>query len=214
MQSVDKHPFLMFIIGIAGGTGSGKTTVVRKLIERLPKGEVVVIPLDSYYNDSSNVPIEDRQKINFDHPDAFEWPLLSKHLEMLKQGKSVEQPIYDYITSSRLKETVHVEPREIIIVEGIMTLHNPALREQMDLKVFVDADGDDRLIRVIKRDIVERGRTVDAVIERYQKVLKPMHEQFIEPCKRYANVIIPQGGHNNAAINMMAKFIKQQLRDQ
>lgn len=203
----------MFIIGIAGGTGSGKTTVVRKLIERMPKGEVVVIPLDSYYNDSSNVPVEDRQKINFDHPDAFEWPLLIKHLEMLKEGKSVEQPIYDYITSSRQKETIHVEPREIIIVEGIMTLHNPELRDQLDLKVFVDADGDDRLIRVIKRDIVERGRTVDAVIDRYQKVLKPMHEQFIEPCKRYANVIIPQGGHNNAAINMMAKFIKQQLKD-
>lgn len=203
----------MFIIGIAGGTGSGKTTVVRKLIERMPKGEVVVIPLDSYYNDSSNVPVEDRQKINFDHPDAFEWPLLIKHLEMLKEGKSVEQPTYDYITSSRQKETIHVEPREIIIVEGIMTLHNPELRDQLDLKVFVDADGDDRLIRVIKRDIVERGRTVDAVIDRYQKVLKPMHEQFIEPCKRYANVIIPQGGHNNAAINMMAKFIKQQLKD-
>jgi uridine kinase len=203
----------MFIIGIAGGTGSGKTTVVRKLIERLPKGEVTVIPLDSYYNDSSNIPPEERQKINFDHPNAFEWPLLIKHLQELKEGKAVEQPIYDYITSTRQKETVHVEPSDIIIVEGIMTLHHPELRDEMDLKVFVDADGDDRLIRVIKRDIVERGRTIEAVIERYQRVLKPMHEQFIEPCKRYANVIIPQGGHNNAAINMMAKFIKQQLRD-
>lgn len=203
----------MFIIGIAGGTGSGKTTVVRKLIERMPKGEVVVIPLDSYYNDSSHVPAEERQKINFDHPDAFEWPLLIKHLELLKNGQAVEQPIYDYITSSRQKETIHVEPREIVIVEGIMTLHHPELRDQLDLKVFVDAGGDDRLIRVIKRDIVERGRTVDAVIDRYQEVLKPMHEQFIEPCKRYANVIIPQGGHNNAAIDMMAKFIKQQLKD-
>ena len=203
----------MFIIGIAGGTGSGKTTVVRKLIERLPKGEVTVIPLDSYYNDSSHIPVEERQKINFDHPDAFEWKLLIQHLQLLKEGHAVEQPQYDYITSSRLKETVHVEPSEIIIVEGIMTLHHPRLREEMDLKVFVDADADDRLIRVIKRDIVERGRTVEAVIERYQHVLKPMHEQFIEPCKRFANVIIPQGGHNNAAINMMAKFIKQQLRE-
>ena len=202
----------MFIIGIAGGTGSGKTTVVKKLIERLPKGEVAVIPLDSYYNDSSHVPVEERQNINFDHPDAFEWSLLKQHLETLKKGMPVEQPIYDYITSTRQKETIHVEPKEIVIVEGIMTLHNPELREQMDLCVFVDADGDDRLIRVIKRDIVERGRTVDAVIERYQRVLKPMHEQFIEPCKRYAHVIIPQGGHNNAAINMMSKFIKQQLR--
>lgn len=203
----------MFIIGIAGGTGSGKTTVVRKLIERLPKGEVTVIPLDSYYNDSSNVPIEERQKINFDHPDAFEWPLLISHLKQLKEGHAVEQPIYDYITSSRQHTTIHVEPSEIIIVEGIMTLHHPELRDQLDLRVFVDADGDDRLIRVIKRDIVERGRTVEAVIERYQRVLKPMHEQFIEPCKSYAHVIIPQGGHNNAAINMMSKFIKQQLKE-
>lgn len=203
----------MFIIGIAGGTGSGKTTVVRKLIERLPKGEVTVIPLDSYYNDSSNVPAEERQKINFDHPDAFEWPLLIDQLKQLKEGHAVEQPIYDYITSSRQAQTIHVEPSEIIIVEGIMTLHNSELRDQLDLRVFVDADGDDRLIRVIKRDIVERGRTVEAVIERYQRVLKPMHEQFIEPCKRYAHVIIPQGGHNNAAINMMVKFIKQQLKE-
>lgn len=203
----------MFIIGIAGGTGSGKTTVVKKLIERLPKGEVTVIPLDSYYKDSSGIPMEERQQINFDHPDAFEWKLLIRQLQELKEGHAVEQPIYDYVTSSRMKETVHVEPSEIIIIEGIMVLHHPKLREQMDLKVFVDADADDRLIRVISRDIVERGRTTEAVIARYQKVLKPMHEQFIEPCKRFADVIIPQGGHNNAAINMMAKFIKQQIRE-
>ena len=203
----------MFIIGIAGGTGSGKTTVVRKLLERLPKGEVVVIPQDSYYKDSSHVPIEERQNINFDHPDAFEWPLLAKHIEQLKKGQAVEQPIYDYITSSRLKETVHVEPKEIIIVEGIMALRDYHLRQQMDLKIFVDADADDRLIRVVKRDIVERGRTIEAVMERHQRDLKPMHEQFIETCKRYADVIIPQGGHNNAAINMLVKFIKQELKD-
>ena len=203
----------MFIIGIAGGTGSGKTTVVRKLIERLPHGEVVVIPQDSYYNDSSHVPFEERQNINFDHPDAFEWPLLAKHIEMLKNGESIEQPIYDYITSSRQAETVHVDPREIIIVEGIMALHDPILRQQMDLKIFVDADADDRLIRVAQRDIVERGRTVEAVMDRYQKVLKPMHEQFIEPCKRHADVIIPQGGHNAAAINMLLKFVKQELKE-
>ena len=203
----------MFIIGIAGGTGSGKTTVVRKLLERLPKGEVVVIPQDSYYKDSSHVPAEERQNINFDHPDAFEWPLLAKHIEQLKKGQAVEQPIYDYITSSRLQETVHVEPKEIIIVEGIMALRDYHLRQQMDLKIFVDADADDRLIRVAKRDIVERGRTIEAVMERYQRVLKPMHEQFIETCKRYADVIIPQGGHNNAAINMLVKFIKQELKE-
>ena len=203
----------MFIIGIAGGTGSCKTTVVKKLIERLPKGEVVVIPQDSYYKDSSDVPAEERQNINFDHPDAFEWPLLAKHIEQLKQGHAVEQPIYDYITSSRQKEIIHVEPREIIIVEGIMALRDYHLRQQMDLKIFVDADADDRLIRVVQRDIVERGRTVEAVMERYQRVLKPMHEQFIETCKRYADVIIPQGGHNNAAINMLVKFIKQELKE-
>lgn len=203
----------MFIIGIAGGTGSGKTTVVRKLIERLPKGEVVVIPQDSYYKDSSHVPAEERQNINFDHPDAFEWPLLAKHIEQLKKGQAVEQPIYDYITSSRLPETVHVEPKEIIIVEGIMALRDYHLRQQMDLKIFVDADADDRLIRVAQRDIIERGRTIEAVMERYQRVLKPMHEQFIETCKRYADVIIPQGGHNNAAINMLVKFIKQELKE-
>ena len=203
----------MFIIGIAGGTGSGKTTVVRKLIERLPKGEVVVIPQDSYYKDSSHIPAEERQNINFDHPDAFEWPLLAKHIEQLKHGQAVEQPIYDYITSSRLEETVHVEPKEIIIVEGIMALRDYHLRQQMDLKIFVDADADDRLIRVAQRDIVERGRTIEAVMERYQRVLKPMHEQFIETCKRYADVIIPQGGHNNAAINMLVKFIKQELKE-
>jgi uridine kinase len=203
----------MFIIGIAGGTGSGKTTVVRKLLERLPKGEVVVIPQDSYYKDSSHVPVEERQNINFDHPDAFEWPLLAKHIELLKKGQAVEQPIDDYITSSRLPETIHVEPREIIIVEGIMALRDYHLRQQMDLKIFVDADADDRLIRVAQRDIVERGRTIEAVMDRYQRVLKPMHEQFIETCKRYADVIIPQGGHNNAAINMLVKFIKQELKE-
>ena len=190
----------MFIIGIAGGTGSGKTTVVRKLIERLPKNEVVVIPQDSYYKDSSNVPVEERQNINFDHPDAFDWPLLAKHIKMLKEGQAIEQPIYSYITCTRQKETIHIEPKEVIIVEGIMALREFKMREQMDLKIFV-------------RDVVERGRTAEAVIERYQRVLKPMHEQFIEPCKRFADVIVPQGGHNNAAINMLAKFVKQQLAD-
>ena len=204
---------IMFIIGIAGGTGSGKTTVVKKLIERLPKGEVVVIPQDSYYKDSSHVPVEERQNINFDHPDAFDWHLLAKQIAQLKDGEAIEQPIYDYLTCTRQRETVHIEPREIIVIEGIMALSDKKLRQQMDSKIFVDADADDRLIRVVQRDIVERGRTVAAVMERYERVLKPMHEQFIEPCKRYADVIIPQGGHNNAAINMLVKFIKQQLAD-
>ena len=209
----DKQFFFMFIIGIAGGTGSGKTTVVKKLIERLPKNEVVVIPQDSYYKDSSNVPVEERQNINFDHPDAFDWALLTKHIAMLKEGQPIEQPIYSYITCTRQEETIHIEPKDVIIVEGIMALREPKMRAQMDLKIFVDADADDRLIRVMKRDVVERGRSAEQVIERYQRVLKPMHEQFIEPCKRFADVIVPQGGHNNAAINMLAKFVKQQLRE-
>ena len=203
----------MFIIGIAGGTGSGKTTVVKKLTERLPKGEVVVIPQDSYYKDSSHVPVEERQNINFDHPDAFEWPLLERHLRELREGKAIEQPIYSYLTCTRQKETIHIEPKEVVIIEGILTLVDKKLRAQMDLKIFVDADADDRLIRVIQRDIVERGRTTEGVIDRYQKVLKPMHEQFIEPCKRYADVIVPQGGSNTAAINMLVKFVKQQIND-
>ena len=154
----------MFIIGIAGGTGSGKTTVVRKIIEELPAGEVSVIPQDSYYKRAEpGVPLSELQKKNFDHPDAFDWELLSKHIGMLKQGESIEQPIYDYITCTRQKETVHIEPKEIIVVEGIMALSDKKLREQMDLKIFVDADGDDRLIRVISRDVVERGRTAEAV---------------------------------------------------
>ncbi len=202
----------MFIIGIAGGTGSGKTTVVKRLTDRLPKGEVVVIPQDSYYKDSSHVPVEERQNINFDHPNAFEWSLLEEQIKQLKEGKAIEQPIYSYLTCTRQKETIHIEPKEVIIVEGILALCDPDLRAQMDLKIFVDADADDRLIRVIKRDIVERGRTTEAVIDRYQKVLKPMHEQFIEPCKRYADVIVPQGGHNKPAINMLVKFIKQQIQ--
>ncbi len=203
----------MLIIGIAGGTGSGKTTVVRKIIERLPKDEVVVIPQDSYYKDSSDVPLEERKFINFDHPDAFDWPLLEQHIQLLKEGKPIEQPTYSYITCTRQPETIHIEPKEVIIIEGIMALCDEKLREQIDVKIFVDADDDDRLIRVIKRDIVERGRTTEAVIERYQRILKPMHRQFIEPCKRYADIIIPQGGHNSVAINLLMKFIKQQLRE-
>lgn len=201
----------MFIIGIAGGTGSGKTTVVKKLTERLPKGEVVVIPQDSYYKDASDLPLEERRKINFDHPDAFEWDLLSAHISQLRDGKAIEQPTYDYISCTRQAETIHIEPKEVVIIEGILSLCDPSLREQMDLRIFVDADADDRLIRVIRRDIVERGRTADIVLERYERVLKPMHEQFIEPCKRYADIIVPQGGHNSAAINMLVKFIKHQL---
>ena len=161
----------MLIIGIAGGTGSGKTTVVRKIIESLPAGEVVLLPQDSYYKDSSHVPVEERQNINFDHPDAFEWSLLSRHVAMLREGKSIEQPTYSYLTCTRQPETIHIAPREVIIIEGILALCDKKLRSMMDLKIFVDADPDERLIRVIQRDVVERGRTAEAVMERYLSLI-------------------------------------------
>ncbi|WP_018108960.1 uridine kinase [Bacteroides propionicifaciens] len=201
----------MLIIGIAGGTGSGKTTVVRKIVESLPAGEVVLLPLDSYYKDSSHVPVEERQNINFDHPDAFEWPLLAKHVTMLKHGEAIEQPTYSYLTCTRLKETIHIEPRNVVIVEGILALSNKKLRDIMDIKVFVDADPDERLIRVIQRDVIERGRTAEAVMNRYTQVLKPMHQQFIEPCKRFADLIVPEGGSNQVAINILTMYITKHL---
>ena len=202
----------MLIIGIAGGTGSGKTTVVQKIIESLPAGEVVLLPQDSYYKDSSHVPIEERQFINFDHPDAFDWTLLSKQLSMLKDGKSIEQPTYSYITCTRQPEMIHIEPRDVVIVEGILALCDAKLRSQMDLKVFVDADPDERLIRVISRDVIERGRTAEMVMERYTRVLKPMHLQFIEPTKRYADLIVPQGGNNKVAIDILTMYIEKNLK--
>ena len=201
----------MLIIGIAGGTGSGKTTVVRKIIESLPAGEVVLLPQDSYYKDSSHVPAERRQSINFDHPDAFDWPLLRTQVAALRRGESIGQPTYDYITSSRLPGTLHIEPREVVIIEGIMALYNPDLRAMMDLKVFVDTDPDERLIRVIQRDMLERGRTAEAVMERYVRVLKPMHEQFIEPCKRHADLIVPEGGSNQVAIDILTMFVRRHI---
>lgn len=198
----------MTIIGIAGGTGSGKTTVVRKIAEALPPHYVVVVPLDSYYNDTSHMTEEERHAINFDHPDAFDWKLLIKQVNELRNGIAVEQPTYSYIKCNRLEETLHVEPRPVIIIEGIMTLLNKKLRDMMDLKIFVDTDSDERLIRNIQRDVLERGRTVDMVISRYLDVLKPMHEQFIEPTKKYADLIIPQGGENHRGINILCKYIE------
>ena len=201
----------MLIIGIAGGTGSGKTTGVRKIIQSLPEGEVTVIPQDSYYRDNSNLPMEEPLKLNFDEPAAIEFELLVNQLKDLKAGKPVEQPIYSYLTCTRSKETIPIQPRDVIIVEGILILCDEELRNMMDMKVFVDADADDRLIRVINRDIIERGRTVEMVIDRYEKVLKPMHLQHIEPTKRYADLIIPQGGNNLVAIDILTNFIAHKL---
>lgn len=201
----------MLIIGIAGGTGSGKTTVVRNIVDKLPAGEVVVLPQDSYYKDSSNVPAEERQNINFDHPNAFDWDLLHEHIKLLKDMRPIEQPTYSFLTCTRQAETIHIEPKDVIIIEGILALSDPRLRALMDLKIFVDADSDERLIRVIQRDVIERGRTAEAVMERYTRVLKPMHLQFIEPTKRYADIIIPEGGNNTVAVDILCQYIKKNL---
>lgn len=202
----------MLIIGIAGGTGSGKTTVVNRIIQALPQGEVAVLPQDSYYKDLSHLRPEERQKINFDEPQAIEWSLLVDQLASLREGKTVEMPTYSYLTCTRQKETVTVRPRDVVIVEGILVLCDPVLRDMMDIKCFVDADADERLIRVISRDCVERGRTPQMVIERYERVLKPMHCQYIEPSKRFADLIIPQGGTNKVAIGLLTDFIEARLR--
>ena len=181
-------------------------------MESLGENEVVVLPQDSYYKDSSHVPVEERQNINFDHPDAFEWSLLAQHVADLRNGKCIEQPIYSYLTCTRQAETIHIEPREVIIIEGILALCDEELRQMMDLKVFVDADADERLIRVIQRDIIERGRTAEDVMKRYIGVLKPMHNQFIEPCKRYADLIVPEGGNNQVAIDILTMYVKKNLK--
>lgn len=203
----------MLTIGIAGGTGSGKTTVVQKIAEHFKEGEVVVVPQDSYYRDNSDIPLEERQKINFDHPDAIDFDLLIDQLDALQHGKTVQQPIYSYLTCTRsATETLTVRPAPIILVEGILIFTDPRLRKMLDILVYVDADPDDRLVRVIARDIMERGRDVGKVIDRYERVLKPMHLQFIEPSKRYADLILPQGGHNQVGIDMLIATIENHIK--
>ncbi|MDE6465182.1 MAG: uridine kinase [Duncaniella sp.] len=202
----------MLVIGIAGGTGSGKTTVVNKIINSLPPGEVAILPQDSYYKDSSHIPVEERSKINFDEPASIEWSLLVEQLKTLKDGKAIEMPTYSYLTCTRQPETIKVEPREVVIVEGILVLTDPTLRKMLDVKVFVDAEADERLIRVIARDCVERGRTPQMVLDRYISVLKPMHEMYIEPSKKAADLIVPQGGNNVVAIQLLTDYIESRLR--
>jgi uridine kinase len=201
----------MLIVGIAGGTGSGKTTVVNKLLEEFPNGKVVVIPQDSYYKDNGHIPPEERQNINFDHPDSLEFDLLINHLKQLKKGHSIEMPLYSYLTCLRSKETITIRPARVVLVEGILILADQGLRNMLDIKVFVDADADDRLGRVIQRDIVERGRSVLKVLERYNNTVKPSHLQFIEPSKRYADIIIPGGGENQVGIEVLISIIEKHL---
>jgi len=202
----------MLIIGIAGGTGSGKTTVVKKIWEQFPKGEVAILTHDSYYYDNSDLSLEERRKKNFDHPDSIEFRLMIDHVKKLKKGESIEEPTYSFITCTRGAETKHVKPKEVLIIEGILCLTNKALRDLMDIKVFVDCDSDLRLSRVIRRDMNERGRDVEQVLKRYEKTVRPSHIQFIEPTKRFADIIVPQGGKNLVAIQILTNHINQTLK--
>jgi len=204
----------MLIVGIAGGTGSGKTTVVRKVMERLHNKDVIVVPQDAYYKDNGHIPLEERQRINFDHPDSLEFTLLIDHLEKLRNGQNIEMPVYSYLTCLRSRETIMVRPARVVLVEGIMILCDSDLRKMLDIKVFVDADADDRLGRVIQRDIIERGRSVLMVLERYHDTVKPSHLQFIEPSKRYADIIIPGGGENQVGIDVLASIIEKHLMEE
>jgi len=201
----------MLIIGIAGGTGSGKTTVVEQIVEELPAGEVCVISQDSYYRDTSHLPLEERTKINFDHPQAIDFELLAKHLKQLRAGKSIEQPIYSFIEHNRTGETITTHPKKVVIVEGILILTNKSIRDMLDIKLFVHADSDERLIRRINRDIQDRGRTIEEVLERYKTTLKPMHQQFIEPTKEYADIIIPTNRYNTVAVQVLQRIINHTL---
>ncbi len=203
----------MLIIGIAGGSGSGKTTVVRKIIEGLPGDSVSLISQDSYYKDNGDLPEEEKKEINFDHPSSIEWELLIEHLDRLRQGKPIPMPIYSYVTCARAKESIEVFPTKVIIIEGILILTNPELREHFDIKAYVDADSDDRLMRIISRDIKERGRNYQQVLEHYADFVKPMHLQFIEPTKRYADIIIPMGGKNKVAIDILSSRIQMILNN-
>jgi len=201
----------MLIIGIAGGTGSGKTTVVHQIMNELPQTEVGIISQDSYYKDNSNLSFDERDLINFDHPRAIDFDLLVQHLQELKAGNTVDQPVYSFVTHNRTDDTVFTHPRKVMIVEGILILAHPELRDLFDVKIFVHADSDERLIRRLKRDIAERGRDMDEVLNRYQTTLKPMHQQFIEPTKAFADIIIPNDKYNTVAIDVVRAVINQRL---
>jgi uridine kinase len=201
----------MLVIGIAGGTGSGKTTVVHQIMNELPSTEVGVISQDSYYKETNNLTYEERTKINFDHPRAIDFDLLISHLNDLKAGKVIDQPIYSFVTHNRTDDTISTHPRKVMIVEGILIFTNPEIRDLFDIKVFVHADSDERLIRRLKRDIAERGRDMEEVLTRYQTTLKPMHEQFIEPTKAFADIIIPNDKYNTVAIDVVRAVINQRI---
>lgn len=203
----------MLIIGIAGGSGSGKTTVVNKIIEALPKNSVALIPQDAYYYDNGHLSQEEKLQINFDHPNSIEFDLLVDHLHALKRGEEIQLPIYSYVTCARSKDSISITPKRVVIVEGILILGNARLRKLLDIKMFVATDSDNRLMRIIRRDVQERGRNYNDALTHYEKFVKPMHIQFIEPTKLYADLIIPQGGKNKVAIEMVVSRIKMNLDD-
>ena len=203
----------MLIIGIAGGTGSGKTTVVRKIIESLPAGEVVLLPQDSYYKDSSHVPVEERQNINFDHPDAFDTDLMIQDLKKLKAGQTIYCPVYDYALHNRTDQTVEIRPAKVIIVEGILIFQNKELRDLLDIKIFVETDADVRILRRALRDVEERGRTLQSVVSQYLTTVKPMHEQYVEPSRKYADIVVLEGGHNLVALDLIMQRIANHIAE-
>jgi uridine kinase len=203
----------MYIIGIAGGSGSGKTSVVKKIINSFPDESVRILSQDAYYKDNGILTQEEREKINFDHPDSIEFPLLREHLQELTAGEAIEMPTYSYITCTRQKDTIPIEPGKVIIVEGILIFTDSELRDMIDLKVFVDTEADERIIRIIQRDVNERGRGLDKSIQHYKRFVKPMHEIFIEPSKKYADIIIPEGGHNTKGIDILISKIKLMLHE-
>ncbi|MFT4972566.1 MAG: uridine kinase [Saprospiraceae bacterium] len=201
----------MLIIGIAGGTGSGKTTVVHQIMNELPEKEVGIISQDSYYKETNNLSFDERALINFDHPRAIDFELLVAHLKELKEEKTIHQPVYSFVTHNRTEDTITTHPRKVMIVEGILILANPQLRDLFDVKIYVHADSDERLIRRLKRDISDRGRDMDEVLNRYQNTLKPMHQQFIEPTKAFADIIIPNDKYNTVAIDVVRAVINQRI---
>ena len=201
----------MLVIGIAGGTGSGKTTVVNQIINELPEDEVCVISQDSYYKATDNLSYEERIKINFDHPRAIDFDLLETHISDLKCGKTIQQPIYSFVTHNRTKDSIKTHPRKVVIIEGILIFNSKKLLDLFDIKIFVHADADERLIRRVRRDIKERGRDIDEVLDRYKDTLKPMHQQFIEPTKNFADIIIPNDRYNTVAIDIVRTVISERL---
>ena len=201
----------MLIIGTAGGTGCGKTTVVKQIVDELPENEVVVISQDSYYNDLSHMTKEERSKVNFDHPNSIDFELLMQHLNALRAGNTIEIPVYSFVEETRLDKTVTTAPKKVILVEGILVLSNPELRKLFDIKIYVHADSDERLIRRLQRDIKERGHDLEKVLHRYQTAVKPMHNQFIEPSKEFADIIIPNNHYNTVAVDMVRTIIIEKL---